>query len=111
MHLCQSSAALLLQCSPGRAAGSQRGRTGHLSPYAGIAHGNAVPAHRRHPGAYHRECRDGDTRGGAGVLLSDRREDQALLRALLVPVRCDRSALGVVLILLNDRLRLGDSVT
>jgi hypothetical protein len=83
----------------------------HLSPYAGIANRNAIPAHPRHPGAHHGKRRDSDTSGRAGVLLlSDRGEDQALLRALLVAMRCDWPTLGVVRILLDDGLRLWGSM-
>ena len=110
MHLCQISAALLLQCSSDRADGSCDGAR-HLSPYAGVANSNAVPAHRRHSVAHHRECRDSNTGGCTRVLLlPDRREDQALLWALLVPVRRDWATLGVVLVLLDDGRRLGDSM-
>jgi len=109
MHLCQISAALLLQCSSDRADGSC-GRGRHLSPYAGIANSNPVPAHRRHSGAHHWKRRDGDTSGCTRVLLPNRWEDQALLRALLMPMRRDWPTLGVVLVLLDDGRRLGDRV-
>lgn len=105
MHLCQPSVSARLR-PHGR---SLRRRTA-LSPNAGVANGNAVPAHRRHPGVHHRECRDGNSSRCAGVLLPDRWEDQALLWALLMTVCCDWSTLGVVLILLDDGLGLGHGV-
>ena len=108
-YLCQTSAAFSFSAVP-TARTEACGRGGHLSAYAGIADCNAVPAHRRHPVAHHGECGDGYTCGCAGVLLPDRWEDEALLRALLVPVRRDWSTLGVVLVLLDDGLRLESGV-